>query len=446
MEQKVARRSNGFQRRLPFGTRGQRSLSAALTALTAVALVIGCGSEGSEGAALGSTPPGEAPSSGGGLSGGGDRGLIGEGPGSELPPIALEDACIIASAEATLVQQPVDIVLVLDNSGSMDEELAAVEANINVSFASILEESGVDYRVILISRHRRQPRADSGESSTSICVQSPLSGLNSCESATRPVFTERFFHYSTKIESEDSFDVLLDTYAPPFENSGREDRFDQAPDGWSAWLRPNASRVFLEMTDDSAEMPTESFLEQLTALSPETFGSMDEPRFVFHSIVGLREKDPPTAPYLPAEPVQSEKCRGNDNTVDSAGEPYQELSKRTGGLRFPLCQFDGFDVVFRTIAQDVAVTRGVACDFAIPPPPAGLALNLEQVAVSLSRSDGGAPLQLGQALSPEVCRGDAFYIESDRIHLCPAACDVVQRDPLGEVDVLFTCRNTVVLR
>ena len=96
--------------------------------------------------------------------------------------ISIDQACVIDKAKAVLVKQPVDIIVLLDNSGSMEDEAAAVEANININFASVLENSGVDYRVILISRQRRGPREESGESSTSICVQTPLSGLSSCDS------------------------------------------------------------------------------------------------------------------------------------------------------------------------------------------------------------------------------------------------------------------------
>ncbi len=423
-------------------------LSAAFGALT----LASCG--GSEPASSSTTAPDSTlpPVLGGdGSSPGAPGAPSASGPnlvdGSDAErPIELADACIIDRAGAALVKEPVDIILVLDNSGSMEDELAAVEQNINVNFAAILAESGIDYRVILISRHRREVREEAGESSTSICVSSPLSAATDCDDTARPAFSERFFHYSVKINSDDSFDVLLDTFAPPFQNSGREDKFDQAPDGWSAWLRPGAKKVFLEMTDDAAQMASASFVEELTALSPSAFGTADAPRFVFHSIVGVAEKDPPTAAYLPEEPLVSERCEGNATDVKNAGAPYQELSRLTGGLRFPLCQFDGFDVVFRRIAEDVVVTNGVACDFAIPTPPAGQALNLDQLAVSLARGDGSGPLQLGQTASLAECQASAFYIADARINLCPAACDAVRRDPSSDVEVLFTCKSTFLPR
>jgi hypothetical protein len=370
-------------------------------------------------------------------------------------PISVADACVHDEQPAQLVKQPVDIIVLLDNSGSMEEEAASVEANINVNFASVLAQSDVDYRVILISRHRKGPRTASGETSTSICVQVPLSGLASCDVAPKPVFSEHFFQYSTKIESDDSFDVALDTYQPPFESSDREEKFDQAPSGWSAWLRPGAKKVFLEVTDadevtDAEEPDTaisaSGFISRLQGIAPENFGTDPaHPNFVFHSIVGLVEKASATAAYLPSEPVTDQTCTGNDGDVTNAGETYQELSRITGGLRFPLCQFDSYDVVFQRIAEDVVLTRGVACDFPIPAPPPGLELNLDNIAIAYASGTVGTTAQLGQTATADACQPDAFYIAEGRLNLCPESCSRVRSDPLAAVSVLFTCESQIIV-
>jgi len=375
------------------------------------------------------------------------------------PTISIDEACVIDEADAVLVKQPVDIIVLLDNSGSMEDEAAAVEANINVNFASVLENTGVDYRLILISRHRRGPREESGESSTSICVQTPLSGLASCDDAEEPVFSARFFQYSTKVESHDSFDIALDTYELPLANDDREEKFGQAPLGWAEWLRPDAKKVFLEVTDDdelltdeddddiedNEEISATEFITRLTTLAPQHFGTDSlHPNFVFHSIVGLAEKAQPTAAYLPEEPVEAGKCTGNDGDVTNSGVTYQELSRMTGGLRFPLCQFDAYDVVFQRIAEDVVLTRGVACDFPIPPPPRGLELDLNNIAISYLGGAGSAA-QFGQAPTVGDCQADAFYVDGSRLNLCPATCARVQSDPLAAVTVLFTCESQLIV-
>jgi hypothetical protein len=363
-------------------------------------------------------------------------------PTSSTAPNA---TCATYQEAAELVKQPVDIIVLLDNSGSMEDEAASVEANINVNFASVLANSAVDYRVILISRHRTGARDSSGPASTSVCVQAPLSGLENCDDAPEPVFSDRFFQYSTKIESDDSFDVALDTYEPPFDKS-YEEKYDHAPLGWSAWLRPGAKKVFLEVTDDDEDMPATDFVSALLQMAPEHFGTDPaHPAFVFHSIVGLAEKDPVTAAYLPDEPVQKNKCTGNNGDVTSSGETYQDLSRLTGGLRFPLCQYDAYDVVFQRIAEDVALRRGITCDFEIPAAPQGSELNLNNVALSYTPGGGSTAVQFGQAPSIDTCQDSAFYIAGGRLNLCPAACTQVQSDPMAALSVLFTCESQLII-
>jgi hypothetical protein len=358
--------------------------------------------------------------------------------------VDIPDACITDRGNDELVRHPVDIILLLDNSGSMADELEAVEANINTSFEAVLTNNAVDYRVILISRHRQEPRDESEEASTSICVTTPLSQLPSCENAELPVFSDHFFQYSTKIESTDSFDVALDTYETPFDDSEREEKFDQAPDGWSAWLRPGAKKVFLEMTDDNEDMPIEDFIGGLVAMAPEHFGTDPvNPAFAFHSIIGLAEKPNPTDAYFPDEPVQPETCSGNANEVTNAGEAYQELSRKTGGLRFPLCQFGAYDVVFQKIADDVVQRRAVACDFPIPTPRPGL--ELDRVAIQYAPGNGAATANFGQARTLADCLPNAFYIANNRLNLCPETCAAVRSNPNATVTALFTCQSQLIV-
>ena len=207
-----------------------------------------------------------------------------------------------------------------------------------------------------------------------------------------------------------------------------------------------AKKVFLEITDDNEDTPVDTFLNGLTAMAPEHFGSdAQNPSFVFHSIVGLAEKDPPAAAYLADEPLQDGECTGNDGDVTSAGVTYQELSRMTGGLRFPLCQFDAYDVVFRRIAEDVVQTSALACDFPIPAAPAGLELDLDNVAIQYTPGTGATPIQFGQAPAATGCQADAFYIANDRLNLCPEACSTIRSDPRANVAVLFTCESQLIV-
>ncbi len=379
-----------------------------------------------------------APGAGGlGVSGGPMLGTAGAPP--QGGDGGTGNACATDSAKPEITTEPVDIIVIVDNSGSMDDEIKQVEANLNVNFANVLTQSQVDYRVILISRYRVADKA------TSICVDPPLSGapVGFCENLNRmpdvPVFTDRFYQYSEKIESTDSLSKIITFY-------NQADSKNWAPMGWGVWLRPNAKKVFLEFTDDSDAWTADQFFQQLTTLAPQFFGTDPmHPTLTYHTVIGLKEKADPAAPYLPNEPVQTAICNGNGDTVTNYGPTWQDISIRTGGLRFPICQFTHFDTVFQTIAHDVVSKTAIACDFAIPASPTGQEINLSNVAVNYTAPGATDPTQFGQVLDPADCQADAFYIDktSNRITLCPTACDAVKAQQ-SSVNVLFTCQSTII--
>jgi hypothetical protein len=347
-------------------------------------------------------------------------------------------ACEATRAEAEVIGEPVDIIVLVDNSLSMIDEARSMEANLNVNFASILEQSGVDYRVILITKHRE---SDNLLGATSVCISSPLGASAQCPTP-EPVFGSRFFHYSVPLGSNDSLTTLLDTYA-----GNRRDDYGLAPGGWSVWLRAGSKKVFLELSDDNSLLPAEAFLSSLTSAAPEQFGAdAARPSLVWHSIVGVAEKATPAEAYQPGEPVEVRPCSGNLNSVFNAGTAYQDLSRLTGGLRFPICQVQSYDVVFRTIAEAVVSTTRIACGFAIPTPGGGRTVDLDKVAVSYAPGDGSPAHVLGQVTAPSACQRDAFLADASGITLCPEACDAIRTDARAAVDVLFTCESTVIVR
>lgn len=416
--------------------------------LAALALLSGCSASTGPGNPV--TDPGPTVSGGAGSSStptptaGSGGGAHAGTPAIELTPVAGTssggsggvESCATQQANAAVEHQPVDIIVTIDNSGSMQEEIDAVESNINVKFANILQASGVDYRVILVSRHEKKGRQ------TSICVTAPLSANATCPpTPDQPAFTERFYQYSLKVDSLNSLALLVDTF-----DATQADEFGLAPMGWGAWLRPNASKVFLEITDDnSTKMTAADFIAQITAKSAQ-FGTVAAPKFVFHSIIGIGEKPVATEAWLPTEPIQTTLCAGNGDPVENSGPVYQELSRTTGGLRFPLCQYDAFDAVFEAIAKDVVSHAAIACEFAIPASPMGKDLDLSKVAVSYDAGDGSAPKTFGQAMTSADCQPDAFYIDAaaSKIQLCPDTCAAAQQGKAPKIDVLFTCEPTFV--
>jgi hypothetical protein len=212
-------------------------------------------------------------------------------------------------------------------------------------------------------------------------------------------------------------------------------------------LRPGVKKVFLELSDDNENMPPAEFVRALTELAPEHFGADPaQPAFIFHSIVGVAEKMPSTEPYFPADAVQPETCSRLGSAVTTAGETYQELSRLTGGLRFPICVSSLYDVVFREIAGRVVAQSDIACDFPVPPPPTGRTIDLDRVSVEITHEGtGGATTRLGQARLSGDCQADAFFIENETIQLCPEVCNAVRSEEGASVDVLFGCESSIIV-
>ncbi len=334
-------------------------------------------------------------------------------------PTMMDSACADTSAEATLVRVPVDIVITIDSSGSMDGEIDAVQRNIDDNLAAILEAGGVDYRVILLGAY------------PAICIGMPLSGIADCGSPpSAPISGERFFHYERSIASTNSFARILGTYALADPNG-------VAPMGWGGLLRPDATVAFMEISDDDSAMGFAEFDEQLLALSPH-FGTAEMRNYRQHSIIGMVANAPPDTAWLPTDPVQRTNC-----TPGSAGfgADYQELSILTGGLRFPLCNNDSFDVIFRQIAEDVVRGAALGCSYEPTRPPGGESPDFDRVVV-VYEPGTGAPRSLRRVADLAACSGGGDYYVADlRIELCPDTCTAIEDDEAGSLAVHVACEQ-----
>ena len=352
-------------------------------------------------------------------------------------------ACVTQSVHALRgPAKPVDVVFVIDNSGSMNEEITQVRESLNRDFAAIIAQSGVDFRVIMISRF--------GTDGTDVCIEPPLGGA-ACSAglaATNNMANRAFFHYDQAIGSTDGLCQVLATLDTP-DQSGR------APNGWRAWLRPEAAKAFVIITDDSAQCefregstlvqlggvgadPYEdalAFHRALLAKAGAEFGQAPDARYQFFSIVGMAPNDAPTQPFFPYDGLRSETC----DTAPSAGLMYQALSIATDALRYPVCEGRSFDAAFRVLARSVIQASKADCVFELPQAPAEHTLELSTVNLEYRPGDGSPGRRFDQVDAPAACKTDhSFYIR-DRIELCPGACRVVQGDPMPEVNVLYGC-------
>ncbi|MBK7581762.1 MAG: hypothetical protein IPI67_16330 [Myxococcales bacterium] len=438
----------------------------------------GVGASGGAGGGVGGGVGGAAGT--GGADGGGTGGGINLDGSLNDGKINADAACDLQTYKATVTKAPVDVIFVVDNSCSMAEEMKGIQDNINTNFAQIIASSGIDYRVIMIGEHGSYNQPTSYESS--ICIGPPLGGApcTSVQQNTAPANNPPvFYHYDhDDVESTDAWCKMLNWYKEP-------DRYNLAPGGWSEWLRKEALKTFVLVTDDAmnctwpptstyysscstngakcytdgssstystlAPLAAQGFDADILGIDPVQFGTPQNRNYVWHSLTGVvKNSASTTGEYQPTDPIvpYASKC----STAVNAGTGSQALSILTGGLRYPVCEGLGFDVVFKKIAEGVIKGAKIQCDFPMPAPPAGKELDPKTVQIEYTPSKGGSTEKFTQVADASACKPGAFYIQlgtdggadggvADRLVLCPDACNKVQGDDAANIEILALCKS-----
>ena len=356
-------------------------------------------------------------------------------------------------------KQPADIIIAFDNSSSMHEEATAVEANINDRLAGILEAAKVDYRIILLADF---PPIEAGgnveASDPPVCIGPPLQ-QNDCANLGAQIkpnnpadpSTARFIHYDVHVDSNDALRVIINELDDPDGDAGTAAGSGtdtaQFPGGYAQFLREDALRIIIVITDDeSTGITIEQFNNQLSAkISARFAGGTPELTYIMHSILGMAAKDDGTA-WLPADGEQNAQCSPGS---DASGRTYQLMSIATGGLRFPLSNVndedpdtDDFDAIFNAIATDVG--EQVACSFR---PTAAADVNLDYSNAKLGYKAMGTALAkpFARVANLDACGASeaAFYQLGDddqaSFELCPATCDLVKADAEAQILMIIDC-------
>jgi hypothetical protein len=316
---------------------------------------------------------------------GGDAGSTGPSTGNQ---------CAAVSAVAIPTIRPADIIFAVDTSPSMAQEIVWVKAQMN-TLSTLLSGGGIDPRVVLIS-------------DTSICIPSPLgSGQCNAEQSESPNLDEKlpkFRHVSKHVDSSDSLEIIHSTFAQ-----------------WSASMRPEAAKVFVVISDDDSYWDATNFDYHITKLPG--FGA-----YKFNAIVALQP-----ASVCPAGAA--------------VGTKYIDLVSRTGGVKGDLC-LQNFAPVFEDIAKNV-ISTALACDFAVPPPPDGQAIDFAKVNVQFTPGGSPPPVEYLNIPGGSAACGsrDGWYYDDpqkpSKIILCPTSCGSVRTNPHGKIDVLFGCATKV---
>ena len=295
-----------------------------------------------------------------------------------VPDVGAGTICNQFPIEAETRKVPTDLIIVVDGSGSMVEEAAGVEAQLNQAVARIVRE-GVDVRVVLLAR---------SQGSTQICIDAPV-GSGACPGDSNE---PGFRHVDADIGSWEPLRALVDFYPQ-----------------YADLLRPEARLQLVVVSDDNSfDMSAADFEVDFEALDPWNEG------FVFHALA-----------------TQSSCPAGV-----SPGTEYETLVGRTGGWMGDLCSQD-FEGLFDRLAGGT-VEASEACVYPLgriaewPDNASAASMALDGMPLAaLDAVDGCGVGGQGWFLDdPEA---------PTAIRLCPSSCELVRESEQPALNVDVTC-------
>jgi hypothetical protein len=354
----------------------------------ALSLVSGCGCEtGSHGPRR---DTGTRDGGGSGEDSNVDTGSIGNPVDANRPDMGFM-SCDGLDFDAQQGNRPIDIVWVIDNSGSMDQEATLVQSGLN-DFGARISASGItNYHVIVMTQMGW------------VTVPPPL--------GTDP---SHFLFVDQDVQSHDAFQRAI----------------QRLPD-FRSFLRPDSVMHFIFVTDDESDMPASTFL----AMMQGTLGRDD---FVAHVIVS-----PPGSMHREVF-LNVPGCDGPYGQGAANGQRYWDIAGITGGLQLDICSGD-WGVIFDQLLTAVAVPMPIPCRFAIPEPPAGMTFDSNRVNVVYTPGGGGG----AETIPRSDCSSGVGWHYDDpsaptEILLCPDTCARVDGDDTGHVQIQLGCQTILM--
>jgi hypothetical protein len=303
-----------------------------------------------------------------------DVGSADDGNGIDEP-----EECAELVTDAMVGNQPADIIIAIDNSVSMANEIAGVQASMN-AFSSQIAGAAVDPHVIMISGFEHN--SDSG-----ICVPPPL-GSGLCPNADHN--PPSYWRVDDWVGSHSALARVVSHY----------------PDYMPA-LRPTAVTHVLVITDDDSDWTAQAFIDQFTALDP----NFDD--FVLHAI------------------------------VNNSGDVYEQLAMQTGGQVASIASNDFqaiFDELANGVVATASLACEYEIPM-LPPGQLFEAdqVNVEfSDGVGGTLSIGWVSDAAGCGAV-----ADGWYYDDPlaptSIVLCPQTCDSIQGYEAASVHVIFGC-------
>jgi hypothetical protein len=314
------------------------------------------------------------------------------------PPDADLTGCTASSAMVEEGFAPIDIIYVVDSSGSMSNEAERVQENMN-EFSRQLGLLELDYHVVMIT------------TSSYVSVPPPL-GTD----------TERYMLIDRPVSSHEPLQALLDEYPT-----------------YSSFLRRSAITHFVAVTDDESDVTAADFRARMEANLMRNF--------TFHAIAS---EEGPTSLTNPEGACQVSSGFPPEGAA-APGIQYYDLARLTGGLTFSICTPAGeWASLFDSLTTAIAVPMALPCRYEVPLAPDGMELDPFRVNVVYTSGSGAEqvlPYAGGTAGEDPDCTGGGWYYESDAqdvILICPNTCSMIEADAEGRLDLAFGCMTVFI--
>ena len=353
----------------------------------------------------------------GGSTFGGSGGGIAPDSGSGGTGNVGDSGCSAYTDEAKQTYEPADIIWAVDTSGSMVEEAAAVQNNIN-AFSQQIAQSGIDVHVVMLAAYPFLILPG-------ICVPPPL-GSGQCSPPGADSKLPAFWHHpSAVIESVDAALRLVQRF----------------PD-YKFMLRPGVKKYVVVVTDDDSKNDPNSsgdagkydnnptgFINDYNAIDPMMNGT-----WKLSALYSFTQ------------------CSNAANI----GTVWKQIVTATGGVHGDICSCPPgqatqcsatFQKVFDELAKKIITgSKPLACEWTIPPPAPGKQLDPNKVNVEFVDKGSGAPETIYHVDDASKCDaklGGWYYNDNKApttIKLCPASCTKVTAAPQGsKMNVVFGC-------
>ena len=282
----------------------------------------------------------------------------------------------------------VDVIIIVDNSGSMRSEMPAVFRGIFNELIPAMDNVELDYNIVLLTESQEL---------TSQCAECAAS-------------LDKVNLINVRVNSTDGLSI-----------------FTNQAEQVSPHLRQDSLKVFVKITDDNSTLSGFEFDQQLREAYPGQFYDTNTGKrnYIFHSVIGVQVPNELNVGMPADQALVNERC----STAYNPGQVYQELSRSTNGLRFSVCSREiRYDDIFTQIVNQTNNIGRIPCTILLPQPsnPKRRA-DPTRIGMQAKLANEQLPKALYEIDPTTQCDAEAFYtIQIDRktyIKLCPALCD-----------------------